>query len=336
MIVHYKNLGFSNKETAKVVGESYDRQTLSHQTVKSVWVKYQEKDTIENVWSTEGRPKVTTEKDEKRLKSYFRRNPRKSVSQAKVALELDPSRSTLNKIALENGLKAYRAPNKIKIAERNKAKRLEFAEEYENYSLSFWKRWIFTDESSFALFSPNGRTFVRRKAGNDYDDENNVQFKNQGPSLMVWGAISIDGPGPLVRIDSIVDGEDTLNGARYLKLLQRYVMQNYPYLKDQRYVFQQDNAPSHREKSVQEWFNFKGINLATWPAQSPDLNLIEAIWNEIKFKIRGEIFIDKDQLWKRLKKEWKLISLEYIEELFESMPNRISAIKMANGGNTKY
>ena len=94
---------------------------------------------------------------------------------------------------------------------------------------------------------------------------------------MVWGAISIDGPGPLVRIDSIVDGEDTLNGARYLKLLQRYVMQNYPYLKDQRYVFQQDNAPSHREKSVQEWFNFKGINLATWPAQSPDLNLIEAI-----------------------------------------------------------
>ena len=138
MIVHYKNLGLSNKETAKVVGESYDRQTLSHQTVKSVWVKYQEKNTIENIWSTEGRPKVTTEKDEKRLRSYFRRNPRKSVSQAKVALELDPSRSTLNKIALENGLKAYHAPNKIKIAERNKAKRLEFAEEYENYSLSFW------------------------------------------------------------------------------------------------------------------------------------------------------------------------------------------------------
>jgi len=48
--------------------------------------------------------------------------------------------------------------------------------------------------------------------------------------------------GPLVRVDQIEEGEETLNGARYLTILQRHLLQNYPKLKNQRLYFQQDNA----------------------------------------------------------------------------------------------
>lgn len=140
----------------------------------------------------------------------------------------------------------------------------------------------------------------------------------------------------MIRVDQLVEGEATLNGERYLILLQRYLLQNYPYLKDQGGIFQQDNVPSHRYGRVLDWFELKNINTIRWPAQSPDLNIIECVWNELKYRIKGETFLDKDHLWKRLKKEWKSISQESIKELFESMPRRILAVKKARGGNTKY
>ena len=335
MIIHYKKLGYGDRKTARTAAEEYNRIGLSHHTVKSVWEKYRATQTVHNAWSLEGRPPVTSERDEKRLRSYYKRNPRNSISEAKVDLRLSASRSTLNRVALKEGLKAYKAPSKIQISERNMERRLQFANEMRYKKGFYWGRWVFSDESSFTLYNPNGRTFVRRSSGNDFREEH-VQFRNQGPTLMVWGAISSEGVGPLVRIDRIEEGSNTLNGERYLTLLQRHLLQTYPYLTDQRYVFQQDNAPCHKSQVVTNWFEFKGINRANWPAQSPDLNLIECVWNEMKFRIRGENFTNKDELWKRLKKEWNSISLEFIDKLYENMPDRIKAVQEAEGGNTKY
>lgn len=334
-IVFYKELGYSNKETARMVGISYNRPTLSHQTVKSVWTKYHDNGDVENQWNEAGRPSIIEEEDTRRLKTYFKRNPKKSISEAKVTLGIPASRPTINRAVTDKGLKAYRAPVKILITAKNQERRLEFAEKWRKKGTNYWDRMIFSDESSFSLTSSNGRVFIRRIAGQDYEEEK-IQHENQTQSLMVWGCISIDGVGPLVRIDQIEEGEETLNGARYLTLLQRYLLQNYPELKNQKLYFQQDNAPSHRYHEVLEWLNLKGVQKITWPAQSPDLNLIEAVWNEIKFRIRGEVFLTKDLLWKRLKKEWRLITIEFIEALYDSMPRRIEAVIDVNGGNTKY
>ena len=62
------------------------------------------------------------------------------------------------------------------------------------------------------------------------------------------------------------------------------------------------------------------------------------MWNEMKFRIKGITFVNKDELWKRLKKEWKSITKEYIQELFESMLRRILTVKKAKakGRNMKY
>ena len=81
------------------------------------------------------------------------------------------------------------------------------------------------------------------------------------------GAISFNGIGPPVRVDKIVEGEDTLNGERYLTMLKRYLLRNYSF---QRLIFQQDNAPSHRYHKVLAWLEGKEINRIIWPPKSPD------------------------------------------------------------------
>ena len=140
---------------------------------------------------------------------------------------------------------------------------MNFAKKMEKKSLLHWKNYIFSDESSLTQANPNGRTFVRRGSGDvDYSNKNNVQQNYTSSSLMVWGAISIEGVGPLVRIDKLVEGEVTLNGQRYLLLLQRHLLQNYPDLKDGEGIFQQDNAPCHRYWEVLDWLEFKNINIS--------------------------------------------------------------------------
>ena len=119
-------------------------------------------------------------------------------------------------------------------------------------------------------------------------------------------------------------------------LLKRRLLKLYPELKEHKLRFQQDNAPCHRYHKIEEWFNEKDILKLEWPVQSPDMSLIECVWNDLKFRLRGECFSSKDELWKRLKKEWNSMESKYIKELYESMPRRISALVDAEGRHTKY
>lgn len=52
-------------------------------------------------------------------------------------------------------------------------------------------------------------------------------------------------------------------------------------------VFQQDNAPCHKSKSVMKYITNKKITLLDhpYPPQSPDLNPIENLWNHVKRQI---------------------------------------------------
>jgi hypothetical protein len=40
------------------------------------------------------------------------------------------------------------------------------------------------------------------------------------------------------------------------------------------FLFQHDNAPVHKARSIQKWFEI-GMKELDWPAQSPDLNPTE-------------------------------------------------------------
>ncbi|GFU73435.1 transposable element Tcb2 transposase [Trichonephila clavipes] len=54
-------------------------------------------------------------------------------------------------------------------------------------------------------------------------------------------------------------------------------------------LYQDDNAPIHTAKIVQEWFaEHEGeVGHLDWLPQSPDLNIIEHLWGYLESKLRA-------------------------------------------------
>ena len=278
-----------------------------------------------------GRPKAINEEDLERLLDSCREDRVISVKERKEELDLEAGRFTINRALLDNGFKAYKARKKPPLSEDNIEKRLEFAFNHMDWSEYHWENVIFTDECAFRLISSNGRIFIRREEEDIWQEDAFQIHESQSPLMMIWGAISIDGCGPLVRAEGNIDAEGYIDIFRYR--LRRF----YPELYGGELIFQHDNAPIHTAKKVSKWFRDKNITVMSWPSRSPDLNIIENVWGRLKYEMRLQYFDDVEDLWSEVSRLWKeLITPEFVRNLYRSMPRRIDAIIEANGKHTKY
>ena len=67
------------------------------------------------------------------------------------------------------------------------------------------------------------------------------------------------------------------------------------------------------------------------PAQSPDLNPIEAIWNIIKQRLRRRIFYSEEEIKEALQEEWSKVTMTEVRKRISQMPGRCSCL-IRNGG----
>lgn len=73
-----------------------------------------------------------------------------------------------------------------------------------------------------------------------------------------------------------------------------------------------------------------------WPSQSPDLNPIENLWNELDKRVRVHKYSNSTDFFQKLHEEWNKFTLDDIKPLIESMPRRCAAVIVAKGMSTKY
>lgn len=104
-----------------------------------------------------------------------------------------------------------------------------------------------------------------------------------------------------------------------------------------RFVFQQDNDPKHTSHLCRNYLQSKEregvLQFMDWPPQSPDLNPIELLWEEMDRQVRRHRPTSKPHLWNILKDCWENLDVEILHKLVRRLPRICSAIIVAKGGH---
>jgi hypothetical protein len=80
------------------------------------------------------------------------------------------------------------------------------------------------------------------------------------------------------------------------------------------------------------------VNVTSWPAQSPDLNPIDHLWDEIQRRLNEEqpSPTTAAELSVAFQRVWTIIPMAFINRLVNSMYRRCAAVIYAGGGHTRY
>ena len=165
------------------------------------------------------------------------------------------------------------------ITHKNLHVRKKWAEERLDWTVGNWMAVNFSDESIFHLFGSDGMEWCWRRPGERLDPRfTKKKVKHGGGKVTVWGMITSKGVGRIVRI------EGNLNKELYCEILKDDVLGTYCDLDmdPRQFYFQQDNDPKHTAKIVKAWFKENDIDLLPWPPNSPDISIIENLWDHLE------------------------------------------------------
>jgi transposase len=243
---------------------------------------------------------------------------------------------TVKRNLQQQGVKAYVQQRRPELKPNHVRDRLAFARAHIHWTVDDWKRVMFTDESVFSRVGSFGRKYYYSSHEHKRLSPHQVRSTPQagGGKMMVWGCITFFGPGDLSRI------KGTLNSELYLEALNDYVLGSFAWygMDSATSIFQQDNSRVHTANVVKQWFAAQEFTVLEWPANSPDLNIIEHVWRYMKQQLSMDAHHPQsvDELWERIQDIWLDTPLDFLQKLYESMPSRMEALLRSRGGQINY
>ena len=304
-------------------------------TVSDIIKKFKTDGIIENKKGRGRKCKLTT-RDQSSIMKAVKKDPFISGTKLAKNIEMATGKSVSSKTVI-NFLKKKnyhsRVPSKKPfISKINQRKRFEYALKYVDKPISFWKKVLFTDESKFNARGSDGRIRVFREPGKALNLKNmRGTVKHGGASVMIWGAMSYKGVGTMEVIEGIMCKE------HYKEILQRNMKKSSRKLRmGSNFIFMHDNDPKHKSKLVTEYLEDNNVNVLDHPPSSPDLNVIEHLWDEMGRRLLEKEIRNKKDLEKELKALWDDISSDVTQKLVESMPRRLQEVIRNKGGPTSY
>ncbi|GFX49492.1 transposable element Tcb2 transposase [Trichonephila clavipes] len=120
-----------------------------------------------------------------------------------------------------------------------------------------------------------------RLTSRDIGNRNNPAFVHEsvrfgGGEVLVYGGISIDG-----RTDLYIIRDGPLTARRYRDEIIRPIVVPYAAGIGDDFILMEDNCRPHRANLVDDFLFEEGVVRIEWPACSPDMNLIEHIWDAL-------------------------------------------------------
>lgn len=305
-------------------------------TVQSILKKFKQHGVTENM-SGRGRKCLFTKRDENKLSRTVKQNRRKSLQDITSLVNEGNDHSfctkTIQRKLSSMGFKRRAVKKKMIVRDINKKKRVSWCQERKDWSVEEeWCKWIFSDESQIVIGSDN-RLYIWCK-----DDEVNKPHlicptHQRRLSVMIWGCVCFHGIGTLTHVDGNIDSR------KYINILDEHLWpvlaQHFP---NDDYIFMDDNAPVHRAHNVKTFKENNNIHCTEWPAQSPDLNIIENIWLHLKRTIQPQSvnLTTREQLINAIRQTWENIPLQLVQSLYDTIPARLQEVIRMKGNLTKF
>ena len=242
---------------------------------------------------------------------------------------------TVRRCLKKAGMRSVTKKKAPLVQQRHRVARMKFALKYQYWTIEDWKWVLWSDETKILIWGSDGLQWVWKKHGEALNDQLiTPTVKHGGGRIMVWGCMGWNGVGVLTEV------EGNMNAQQYVDILDAGVEESVEKLglDMDTFYFQQDNDPKHTAEHAYNWFMEQTFNVLDWPAQSPDLNPIEHLWNHVKKQLlrHPRKPTSVHDLWDCLVEEWESIPVEVCRNLIESMPRRIEAVIKAKGENTRY
>ena len=202
-----------------------------------------------------------------------------------------------------------------------------------NWKHQHWSHVIFANESRFSLYHWDGRARIRRHVSERLVDCCIQEMDgNVSPSFMVWDAFHASDKSELKVMDTMV------NQQRYIGILRQNLLPWARATFQRNFVHLHDNATPHTARNTCNFLAGEEVEVMAWPTQSPDLNPIEHIWDQMGLLIRN---MDNPpttvaRLQGALLQAWGAVTPERVKVLVWSMPLRLRAVLAASGGDTRY
>ncbi|GFU51095.1 transposable element Tcb2 transposase [Trichonephila clavipes] len=197
-----------------------------------------------------------------------------------------------------------------------------------------WTSVLFTDESRFTMESDSGRLLIWREQRTRYHQSNTVERHSyRGGGILVWAGISLGG-----HTDLHVFHGGTVTGLRYRdEILDPYV-RPYAAAIGNYFILMDDNARPHRARIVEEYLEDHGLERMEWPARSPDLNLIEHLWDYLGREVAALNPPPRSlhELKQGLLCVWSSLPIPVSDNLINSMGNRCRQCIQVRGGHIPY
>ena len=268
-----------------------------------------------------------TRRDETRIKKFIRHEVelgrRVTAGKVKEELGLSVNKSTISRHLNRMNFFYEEFVKTLPLSKEHRRARVDFVKNLVANSTDY-KKIVFSDEKRFSLDGPdNYMSYQDTHTKNIHRKRPSGRIKRQagGGGVMILGYITYEGdfeikilPPHYKAVNYLGDLKEIIESISF-----KYGVNNK--------IWQQDNCRVHTAKIIMEYFQEYDVSHLIWPSRSPDLNVIENLWQLMstivysngQFRTRNDLIDAINTAANVIRNEKKHV----IKSLFDSFPNRM-------------